>query len=106
MVLERSGHAVATAPDGRSGLARAGSFAPEIILCDIGLPGGLDGYDVARVIRNTPGLDKVHLIAMTGFGSSGAKDQAMRAGFDLHLTKPVEPGFLERLIADLPAHRD
>ena len=95
------GHTVETACDGQTGLDRAGSFHPEIILCDIGLPGPLDGYDVARAIRRTPGLEKVQLVAMTGFGSAGARATAMDAGFDLHLVKPVEPEALAQVIARL-----
>jgi len=101
LLLEMLGHTVETACDGQTGLAKADSFHPEIVLCDIGLPGQLDGYGVARAIRHTPGLEKVHLVAMTGFGSAGARDQAMGAGFDLHLVKPVEPEALEQLIARL-----
>jgi CheY-like chemotaxis protein len=101
LLLEFWGHTVAVAHEGRSGLVEAERFRPEIILCDIGLPGGLDGYAVAREIRKHPGLAKVHLVAMTGFGSAGAKDLARQAGFELQLTKPVEPDLLELLIANL-----
>jgi PAS domain S-box-containing protein len=103
LLLEMSGHTVETAHDGQAGLDKAGRFHPEIILCDLGLPGQLDGYGVARAIRRTPGLERVHLVAMTGFGSAGARDKAMEAGFDLHLVKPVEPEALTRVIARLPA---
>ncbi len=106
LLLEMSGHEVETAHDGHTGLAHAHRFAPEIILCDIGLPGDLDGYDVARAIRRTPGMENVHLIAMTGFGSAGAKDKSRQAGFDLHLTKPVGPELLEQIIGALPARRN
>lgn len=102
LLLELWGHTVEVAHEGRTGLAKAGRFTPEIVLCDIGLPGGLDGYQVARAIRQTPGLEGVHLIAMTGFGSDGAKEKARQAGFDSHMTKPIEPEALERLIASLP----
>ncbi len=101
LLLEMSGHTVEVAHDGGSGLEKANRFKPEIILCDIGLPGTLDGFKVARIIRNTPELAKVHLIAMTGFASEGAKDESWKAGFDTHLTKPVDPEALEQLISHL-----
>jgi PAS domain S-box-containing protein len=101
LLLEMLGHTVETACDGQTGLDQADRFHPEIILCDIGLPGQLDGYGVARAIRRTPGLEKVHLVAMTGFGSTGARDKALEAGFDLHLVKPVEPETLAQVIARL-----
>jgi len=102
LLLEFWGHTVAVAHEGRTALVKAESFSPEIILCDIGLPGDLDGYNVAREIRKHPGLAKVHLVAMTGFGSAGVKDLALQAGFELQMTKPVEPDVLERMIANLP----
>jgi CheY-like chemotaxis protein len=98
LLLESWGHTVAVALDGRTGLDKADSFHPEIILCDLGLPGEPDGFGVARAIRRTPGLEKVHLVAMTGFGSAGAREKAMEAGFDLHLVKPVEPEALAQVI--------
>ncbi|MDR3673038.1 MAG: PAS domain S-box protein [Holophaga sp.] len=101
LLLELSGHTVELAPDGTAALDKAASFAPEIIFCDIGLPGSLDGYDVARAIRAAPDGDKVHLIAMTGFGSPEARERTREAGFQRHLIKPVEPEALERIIADL-----
>jgi CheY-like chemotaxis protein len=101
MVLGMLGHTAEVAYDGRSALALAGSFGPEIILCDIGLPGELDGYGVARTLRATPGLPDMHLIALTGFGTPEDKARALQAGFDGHLTKPVDPAALGPMIADL-----
>lgn len=102
LLLELLGHTVETACDGRAGLDKAASFRPEVILCDLGLPGQLDGYGVARAIRRAPGLERVRLVAMTGFGSGTARDRALEAGFDLHLVKPVDPEVLARVIAGLP----
>jgi PAS domain S-box-containing protein len=102
MVLGMLGHTAEVAYDGRSALALAGSFGPEIILCDIGLPGGLDGYAVARTLRATPGLPDMHLIALTGFGTPEDKARALQAGFDGHLTKPVDPAVLGPMIAAIP----
>jgi signal transduction histidine kinase/CheY-like chemotaxis protein len=101
-LLELQGHTVAIAADGRTGLDLADSFGPEIILCDIGLPGQRDGYGVARAIREAPRLKDIYLVALTGFGTPEDKVKAIRAGFDLHLTKPVAPVALERLILGIP----
>jgi signal transduction histidine kinase/ActR/RegA family two-component response regulator len=98
LLLEMSGHTVAVAHDGPTALDKANRFEPEVILCDIGLPGAMDGYQVARTIKHTPRLARVHLIAMTGFGSPSAKEEASKAGFDAHLTKPVDPDLLRQLI--------
>jgi CheY-like chemotaxis protein len=103
MVLEMDGHTVAIAHDGRAGLAMAASFDPDLILCDIGLPGDLDGYGVARRLRDAPPRAKrLHLIAMTGFGAKEDQDRALRAGFDTHLTKPVALATLATVIDSLP----
>jgi PAS domain S-box-containing protein len=101
LLLEMSGHTVEVAHDGQSGLEKANRFKPEIILCDLGLPGDLDGHMVARIIRSTPGLAKTYLIALTGFGSEDAKEVSRKAGFDTHLTKPVDPEALQLLISHL-----
>jgi CheY-like chemotaxis protein len=102
MLLEMLGHQVEIANDGQTALDKAGLFQPDVILCDIGLPGHLDGYDVAKGVRADPSLARVHLIALTGFNSKEDKDKARQAGFDLHLTKPVDPMALEQLLVELP----
>jgi len=103
LLLEALGHRVAVAHDGRTGLDLARSFAPEIILCDIGLPGELSGHDVARIIRSTPGLRDIHLVALSGFGTAEDKERAIQAGFDSHLTKPVDPAMLGHRLAAIPS---
>jgi len=90
------------AADGKAALDKANRFEPEIILCDIGLPGQIDGYEVARTIRGCGRLKGAYLIALTGFGTPEDKAKARLAGFDLHLTKPVDPAGLEPLIASIP----
>jgi signal transduction histidine kinase len=99
MLLEMCGHEVALAHAGAEGIARAAAFAPEVILCDIGLPGAIDGYGVARALRGAPG-PRPHLIALTGFGQEEDKRRARDAGFDAHLTKPVDPTLLERMLRE------
>jgi signal transduction histidine kinase/CheY-like chemotaxis protein len=96
-MLRLAGHEVETAEDGPAAVAKACASHPEIVLLDIGLP-GLDGYEVARRIRSQPWGRDVVLIAMTGWGQDKDKREARAAGFDAHLTKPVDPEELERLL--------
>jgi CheY-like chemotaxis protein len=102
LLLELSGHEVEIAHDGRQGLEAARRFLPDVVLCDIGLPGGMDGYEVARQMRQDPGLSGARLIALTGYGQEEDQRRARKAGFDVHLTKPADPATLERLLADAP----
>lgn len=101
LLLELSGHQVEIAHDGYKGLEVARRFRPEVVLCDIGLPGGMTGYDVARRMREEPDLAGAKLIALTGYGQEEDQRRAREAGFDVHLTKPADPVVLERLLADL-----
>lgn len=88
-VLVASGHQVATALDGRTGLEAARRFRPDVVLCDLGLPHGMDGFQVARHMRRDDALAQVCLIAVTGYGRTEDKRRALASGFDEHLTKPV-----------------
>jgi PAS domain S-box-containing protein len=99
MLLELSGHSVEVAHTGPEGLARACALTPDIVLCDIGLPGGMSGYEVAQAMRRRPELRSACLVAMTGYGQEEDRKQAREAGFDHHLTKPADPEALERLLA-------
>jgi CheY-like chemotaxis protein len=98
--LELSGNAVVVAHSGPEGLELARSHKPDVVLCDIGLP-GMNGYEVATAIRNTDGLRSVCLIAMTGYGLDEDRQRALAAGFDHHLTKPADPWVLDRLLASI-----
>ncbi|HKV09558.1 MAG TPA: response regulator, partial [Thermoanaerobaculia bacterium] len=80
------------------GLGRARELRPEVVLCDIGLPGELDGYGVARAFRADPDLASARLIALTGYGQEEDRRRALEAGFDTHLTKPADPEVLKRLV--------
>jgi CheY-like chemotaxis protein len=73
------------------------SFQPEVILLDIGRP-GMDGYEVARRVRQMHGGEKLRLIALTGYGQLEDRRRALAAGFDDHLVKPVEPGKLSQAL--------
>ncbi len=98
LFLELTGHEVTVAHSGPEGVARARDTQPEVVLCDIGLPGEMDGYGVARALRHDPELSFTRLIALTGYGQSEDRRLASEAGFDLHLTKPTDPEALLRVL--------
>jgi PAS domain S-box-containing protein len=97
MLLEVSGHMVCTAADGPSALAKASSFNPNVVLLDIGLP-QMDGYEVARLLRQQPGSNIEMLVALTGYGGQEDRRRSKEAGFDRHLVKPLDPSDLEKLL--------
>ena len=97
MVLELYGHEVAVAYTGADGVKAAKSWRPDVVLCDIGLP-GLDGYAVASQLRHDPATAKARLIALTGYGRDEDRHRSLQAGFDHHLTKPVDPAALQPLL--------
>jgi len=99
MLLSLAGHEVATAYTGQEGLEVAQKFRPQVVICDIGLPGGMSGYDVAQALREDPQLSGAYIIALTGYGRDEDQRQAQAAGFDLHLTKPVDFDVLRRAMA-------
>ena len=94
MFLETEGYRVEIAFNGIDGIALAREFSPDIILSDIGLTEEMDGYALASTIRNDPQLNSIYLIAISGYGQSEDKKRAEAAGFDAHLTKPLD---LERI---------
>jgi PAS domain S-box-containing protein len=100
--LEIDGHTVVTAESGPEALAAAGSFHPEIVLCDIGLP-GMDGYAVARAFRADPALSSIFLVALTGYAQPSDIKAAMDAGFDRHIAKPATIERLAEVLAEAPA---
>jgi CheY-like chemotaxis protein len=97
-LLGLQGHEVRTAHDGPTALRVAQLFGPEVVLLDIGLP-QMDGYEVARQLREQVGLRKAVLVAVTGYGQEEDRRKAAEAGFDAHLTKPADPATLHRLLA-------
>jgi PAS domain S-box-containing protein len=97
-VLQMLGHEARAVHDGESALQAAPSFAPHLVLLDIGLP-GMNGYEVARQLRSDPRLRRTCLVALTGWGSEEDRKRARDAGFDHHITKPVEVAALEPLLA-------
>jgi PAS domain S-box-containing protein len=97
LLLELGGHEVETAEDARRGLEKIETFRPDVALVDIGLP-GLDGYEMARMVRQHPHGSTLRLIAVTGYGQAEDQHRTLAAGFDVHVTKPVDPVRLEALL--------
>ena len=96
-LLENDGHELKIATEGPAGLALARAFRPDVLLLDIGLP-KMNGYEIARQVRDDQSLGRVTIIAITGYGQAGDRARALSAGFDHYLTKPVEFGELRRLL--------
>ena len=97
MLLELAGHRVFEAADGVDGLRLLETEHPEVAIIDIGLP-GIDGYEVARRMRERPNGRGILLLALTGYGFPEDYERSTAAGFDHHLVKPVDPDELARLI--------
>jgi CheY-like chemotaxis protein len=102
MLLGIDGHEVQVAYDGRSALPLAATFHPEVALLDIGMP-DMDGYALARALRQMPGGAAIYLVAVTGWGQQEDRQRSQAAGFDEHLTKPVDPEALTALLTNLRA---
>jgi PAS domain S-box-containing protein len=98
MILEMGGHEVRVVHDGRAALSVAQTFRPDTVLLDIGMP-QLNGYEVAQALRREPWGAKICVIALTGWGQESDRQRATDAGFDRHLTKPVDPDALEAFLA-------
>jgi CheY-like chemotaxis protein len=96
-LLRLYGHEVAVAYSGHDGVRAAQLYRPDVVLCDIGLP-GLDGYAVARKLRGNPATAKARLIAVTVYGRDEDRRRSHQAGFEQHLVKPVGPDDLHRVL--------
>src|SRR6185369_8263786 len=90
MLLRLGGHEPAVARDGAAALAAAQSHRPEAALLDLSLPGGMEGDEVGRRLRAVPGLERPHLVALTGWGREGDARRSQDAGFSAPLIKPVD----------------
>lgn len=101
--LEELGHRVYTAADGAEGLDVARTIRPHVALVDIGLP-GIDGYQVARTLRETDECRQAFLVAITGYGRPEDSARAREAGFDIHLVKPIQPERLAGVIRIAATH--
>jgi CheY-like chemotaxis protein/two-component sensor histidine kinase len=100
MLLNLAGHKTHTAYDGLDAIEMAATFRPDLILLDIGLP-KLNGYEVARKIREQPWGQAIVVVALTGWGQEEDRRRSRDAGFNHHLTKPVDPLALTRLLSSL-----
>ncbi len=100
MLLQTSGHEMRAAYSGTAALRLAGEFRPDVVLCDIGLP-GIDGYAVASQLRGDPHFVSTVLVAVSGWGTEDVKRHARNAGFDFHLVKPVELESVNRILERL-----
>lgn len=99
LLLGGAGYEVLVAYDGETALGLAIAEQPQVVLLDIGLP-GMDGYTVARALRQQPGLPPPRIIAVTGYGQPESRARSREAGIDVHLVKPVDFAALLALLAD------
>jgi CheY-like chemotaxis protein len=98
LLLRLTGHTTHVARDGPAALEAARSFTPDVVLLDIGLP-GLNGYEVAKRLRGDPVTADALVIAVSGYGQDSDRQRSREAGFDQHLTKPVDYDELRGLIS-------
>jgi CheY-like chemotaxis protein len=101
MLLHLLGHEVRVAHTGPDGVREAVEWSPDVVICDIGLP-GLDGYGVARELRSRPSTRGALLIALTAYGMEEDVRRAGEAGFNYHVTKPADPNALVELLWSEP----
>jgi len=99
-ILKLGGHEVLMPHDGQKALEAPLTFKPQVVLCDIGLP-GMNGYEFAAQLRVHPDFRQIPLIALTGYGQEEDRQRTRAAGFDYHLVKPVEPDALNALLNSL-----
>jgi CheY-like chemotaxis protein/two-component sensor histidine kinase len=96
-LLSLQGYVVKTATSGEAALQTAADFHPDFVLLDLGMP-GMDGFAVARRMRNSEGLQHATLVAVSGYGSDADRRRAREAGFDFHFTKPLDLNALEAVL--------
>jgi PAS domain S-box-containing protein len=100
-LLELAGHRVTVCHDAECGLALARQQRPDVVISDLGLPGELDGYQLARQLRADPQLAGLRLIALSGYADARAQQRSRAAGFDAHLPKPPDIDDLQRWLSQL-----
>jgi CheY-like chemotaxis protein len=97
-VLRLAGHEVAIARDGPAGLSSAQTQWPHVVLLDLGLPGSLDGYQVAAQLRQQRDKRRPVIIAVTGYNEPAQRKRSYETGIDYHFTKPADPALLTELL--------
>jgi len=102
-ILEHMGHEIYIATDGTQGIELARQKKPDVVLCDIGLP-GISGIEVARELRLYPETNDTYLVAVTGYSAEEMREESQHAGFDAFLTKPISRDGLHKIISALPCH--
>jgi len=102
LLVRESGHDVRTAYDGSAVLEAALDYRPNVVLLDIGLP-GLNGFAVAKLLRQQPALQNAVLVAVTGYGQESDRQRSLQAGFDHHLVKPGDFGKVLQILASVSA---
>ena len=102
LLLQAKGHDTRVAVDGEEALELADEFRPNCVVLDLGLP-GIDGYEVARRLRDRPYGESLILVALTGWAGKDVRRKAAQAGFDYHLVKPVNWEELEHIVTAVSA---
>jgi two-component system, sensor histidine kinase len=103
-LLMAMGHEAQTITRAEEALRLVQAYLPQVVFCDIGMP-GMNGYEFAEEVRRRPEFNEVVLVAMTGYGQSEDKRRAIATGFDFHITKPVQPSDLEEVFQAVPPDR-
>ena len=103
LLLRVEGHLVETVYDGHAAVELAERFQPDAILLDLGMP-GMNGYDVCEEIRSQPWGQSILMVAQTGWGQAQDRARTFEAGFDAHLTKPIDPDVLQEMLVTLKVH--
>ena len=98
-LLTAYGHEVTTAEDGESGIAAALASRPDLVACDIHLP-GVDGYGVAKALKDDPSFAAIPVVAVTALAMVGDRERILAAGFDGYITKPIDP---QRVVGEIDA---
>ncbi|MGN6720035.1 MAG: response regulator, partial [Candidatus Binatia bacterium] len=98
-LLQKRGHEVHIAEDGPHALQILQQFSPDVALVDIGLP-GMNGYDLARRIREQPQFRSLMLVAQTGWANEEDRQRSREAGFNYHLAKPINHARLREILAE------
>jgi len=103
-LVQAAGIAVTTAADGERGLELAALRRPDLIICDVCLP-GLDGFQVASALKAQPELKDIPLVAVTALAMPGDRERLLQEGFDYYICKPIEPEHFSALISALIVRR-